>query len=131
MSWLFGYGSLLPAGESRPCDLTGWQRSWGVAMDNSVDLPGYKHFVTPDGERPVETRLADTKYRDAAAKGYFPLNFVIANIDQNGPVATAFVTATAANGAAASQPVTFVNGPSPTGWQLSKQSALALLSSVG
>lgn len=79
----------------------------------------------------VETRLADTKYRDAAAKGYFPLNFAIANIDQNGAIATAFVTATAANGATASQPVTFVNGPSPTGWQLSKQSALALLSSVG
>ena len=52
MSWLFGYGSLLPAGEARPCELTGWQRSWSVAMDNRVDLPGYKHFVTPDGERP-------------------------------------------------------------------------------
>ena len=22
-------------------------------MDNSVDLPGYKHFVAPDGERPA------------------------------------------------------------------------------
>lgn len=22
-------------------------------MDNTVDLPGYKHFVTPEGERPV------------------------------------------------------------------------------
>jgi len=54
VSWLFAYGSLLlPAGEARPCDLTGWQRSWGVAMDNSVDLPGYKHFVTPEGERPA------------------------------------------------------------------------------
>jgi len=53
VSWLFAYGSLLPAGEARPCHLTGWQRSWGVAMDNSVDLPGYKHFVTPEGERPA------------------------------------------------------------------------------
>ena len=53
MSWLFGYGSLLPAGDARPCDLSGWQRSWDVAMDNSVDLPGYKHFVTPQGERPA------------------------------------------------------------------------------
>ena len=53
MSWLFAYGSLLPAGEARPCDLSGWQRSWGVAMDNTVDLPGYKHFVTPEGERPA------------------------------------------------------------------------------
>ena len=59
MSWLFAYGSLLPAGatalpaEARPCRLTGWRRSWGVAMDNGVDLPGYKHFVTPGGERPA------------------------------------------------------------------------------
>lgn len=59
MNWLFAYGSLLPAGATtlpvaaRPCRLSGWQRSWGVAMDNSVDLPGYKHFVAPDGERPA------------------------------------------------------------------------------
>jgi cation transport regulator ChaC len=59
VSWLFGYGSLLPADAvaltpgARPGDLTGWQRSWGVAMDNAVDLPGYKHFVAPGGERPA------------------------------------------------------------------------------
>jgi gamma-glutamylcyclotransferase (GGCT)/AIG2-like uncharacterized protein YtfP len=53
VSWLFAYGSLVPAGEARPCDLRGWRRSWDVAMDNSVDLPGYKHFVTPQGERPA------------------------------------------------------------------------------
>jgi hypothetical protein len=59
VDWLFGYGSLLPAGttalprEARPCRLGGWQRTWGVAMDNTVDLPGYKHFVTPEGERPA------------------------------------------------------------------------------
>jgi cation transport regulator ChaC len=59
VDWLFAYGSLLPAGvtalppAARPCALRGWQRSWGVAMDNSVDLPGYKHFVAPDGSRPA------------------------------------------------------------------------------
>jgi cation transport regulator ChaC len=53
VTWLFAYGSLLPAREARPCDLTGYRRSWGVAMDNTVDLPGYKHFVTPEGERPA------------------------------------------------------------------------------
>jgi cation transport regulator ChaC len=59
VSWLFAYGSLLPAGSTalppgaRPCDLHGWRRVWGVAMDNEVDLPGYKHFLTPDGERPA------------------------------------------------------------------------------
>ena len=41
------------------------------------------------------------------------------------------MTATAQTGAIASQPVTFIQGPSPSGWQISKDSALALLSSVG
>ena len=58
MDWVFAYGSLLPAGHARlpartvAADLRGWHRSWAVAMDNSVDLPGYKHYVAPDGERP-------------------------------------------------------------------------------
>jgi cation transport regulator ChaC len=57
--WLFGYGSLLPDGatalppDARACSLTGWRRSWGVAMDNGVDLPAYKHFVAPGGDRPA------------------------------------------------------------------------------
>jgi len=58
MAWVFGYGSLLPAGVTAlpagavPCRLHGWRRSWGVAMDNARDLPGYKHYLTPEGERP-------------------------------------------------------------------------------
>ena len=58
MDWLFAYGSLLPAGHAVlpegavATDLHGWRRSWSVAMDNSVDLPGYKHYVAPDGHRP-------------------------------------------------------------------------------
>jgi cation transport regulator ChaC len=56
--WLFGYGSLLPAGVAAlpagavPCRLSGWQRWWGVAMDNTRDIPGYKHYLTPEGARP-------------------------------------------------------------------------------
>jgi hypothetical protein len=41
------------------------------------------------------------------------------------------VTATAANGGVASQNIAFVPGPSPTGWQMSKQSLMALMSAVG
>jgi len=44
---------------------------------------------------------------------------------------TADVTATAATGGVASQNITFVPGPSPTGWQMSKQSLMALMSAVG
>ena len=59
------------------------------------------------------------------------MTFVIVDIDQEGGAATANVTATANTGGTNTQPVTFVAGPSPTGWQISKQSALALLSSAG
>jgi hypothetical protein len=59
------------------------------------------------------------------------LSFVIVDIDQNEGVVTANVTATANTGGTNTQPVTFVAGPSPSGWQISKQSALALLSSAG
>jgi cation transport regulator ChaC len=58
MAWVFGYGSLLPVGVTAlpdgavACRLRGWRREWGVAMDNARDLPGYKHYLTPDGDRP-------------------------------------------------------------------------------
>jgi hypothetical protein len=79
----------------------------------------------------IEGRVADSKLREAQADGKFPLSFSLANIDQNGPVVTADVTATAANGGVASQNIAFVPGPSPTGWQMSKQSLMALMSAVG
>lgn len=56
---VFGYGSLLDRLPSHPehprvhpARLRGYRRTWNIAMDNSVDLPGYKYYVTPDGERP-------------------------------------------------------------------------------
>ena len=74
--------------------------------------------------------MADAKYNQKAAEGYFPLTFDVADVDQNGDSATANVTATAATGATASMPLTFVEGPSPSGWQLSKESVGALLSAL-
>jgi hypothetical protein len=79
----------------------------------------------------VEGIAADRAYNRAAAAGKFPLTFAIANIDQNGGVANADVTATSALGTTATQNVQFVAGPSPTGWQISKASALNLLSAAG
>lgn len=59
---MFGYGSLvlelerLPTRERLPHgyvgELPGHRRCWGVAMDNSVDLPGYKCYLAADGTRP-------------------------------------------------------------------------------
>ena len=79
----------------------------------------------------IEGRVADTKLREAQADGKFPLSFTVANIDQEGDFVTADVTATAATGGVATQNIQFVPGPSPTGWQMSKQSLMALMSAVG
>jgi hypothetical protein len=101
----------------------------GLAAGGSFS--GAKSSYIEGGIGRIEGIAADRAYNNAAAKGLFPLSFVIADIDQEGGDATANVTATANNGVSNSQPVTFVAGPSPTGWQISKQSALALLSSAG
>lgn len=63
VEFVFGYASLvtgpgpLPTREPGPLgyvtDLADRLRSWGVAMDNSRDLPGYKYFRLPDGSRPA------------------------------------------------------------------------------
>ncbi len=60
--FVFGYGSLT----ARPglvvtrelkengfvADLGGLRRTWGVAMDNRRDLPGYKYYTDAAGRRP-------------------------------------------------------------------------------
>jgi cation transport regulator ChaC len=60
--FVFGYGSLT----ARPglvvtrelkedgftADLAGLRRTWGVAMDNRRDLPGYKYYTDAAGRRP-------------------------------------------------------------------------------
>ncbi|MBB2992951.1 hypothetical protein FHR72_004458 [Mycolicibacterium iranicum] len=112
-------------------DLQGPLVSTLSALSGPGSFTGGKSAYVQGGLGRIEARVADNGYANAAAKGYFPLNFAVNNIDQNGPIATATVTATAQTGAAATQNVTFVAGPSPTGWQISKQSAMALLSAVG
>jgi hypothetical protein len=49
---VFGYGSLV-AGAGVPARLREHRRVWGVAMDNTVDLPGYKLYLDRDGGRPA------------------------------------------------------------------------------
>lgn len=78
----------------------------------------------------IEGIAADRAYNRAAAEGKFPLTFNIANIDQENGVASADVTATSALGTTATQNVQFVAGPSPTGWQVGKASAMNLLSAA-
>ena len=58
-AYVFGYGSLTAAhnGRLRPAQLVhidGFRRTWNVAMDNRVTLPGYKYYLDPEtGERPA------------------------------------------------------------------------------
>jgi Gamma-glutamyl cyclotransferase, AIG2-like len=53
--YVFGYGSLTHYGlaaeraEVHTCRLRDHRRMWNVAMDNSLDLPGYKHYLSADG----------------------------------------------------------------------------------
>jgi Gamma-glutamyl cyclotransferase, AIG2-like len=51
--WVFGYASLVALPDAAPAVLRGWRRVWGVAMDNSVAVPGYKVYERPDGARPA------------------------------------------------------------------------------
>jgi Gamma-glutamyl cyclotransferase, AIG2-like len=53
MARVFGYGSLLQDRAVTPAALPGWRRTWGVAMDNAVDVPGYKHYEEDGGSRPA------------------------------------------------------------------------------
>jgi len=101
----------------------------GLQGDGSFS--GTKAAFIQGGLGRIEGITADRAFSNASAKGYFPLSFTVADIDQQGPVATANVTATGANGAVASQSIQFIAGPSPTGWQLTKSSALSLMSASG
>lgn len=65
---IFGYGSLaaetdfLPTRERHPrgwvADLTGHRRVWGVAMDNSVAIRGYKRYLDPESGDPPTVMVA-------------------------------------------------------------------------
>ena len=79
----------------------------------------------------IESIAADRAYTKAAQEGKFPLTFNITNIDSDGATASADVTARSALGTSATQSVQFVTGPSPSGWQIAKASALDLLSAAG
>lgn len=60
--FVFAYGSLVgslpraPARRPHPdgfiAELAGVRRTWGVAMNNRHDVPGYKYYTDADGHRP-------------------------------------------------------------------------------
>ena len=67
MQFVFGYASLvaLAHAPTRAQDLLGFvatlrghRRTWGVAMDNRVDIPGYKYYREPAGGGRPEVHVA-------------------------------------------------------------------------
>lgn len=68
--FVFGYGSLAAA-DGRPATLRGARRTWGVAMDNRVDLPGYKFYLDRRvGTRPeVYVAFLDLRSADDSMNG--------------------------------------------------------------
>ena len=70
--YVFGYGSLVRRPDGVACSLRGFRRRWGVAMDNTRDVPGYKFYVdSATGERPaVFVAFVDLEEaRGASAEG--------------------------------------------------------------
>ena len=43
--YVFGHGSLVASRGGHVAELRGHERRWGVAMDNTRDLPGYKYYL--------------------------------------------------------------------------------------
>jgi hypothetical protein len=74
---------------------------------------------------------ADRQYNAFVAEGVFPVSFLVTDIVHSGPVVTSNVTLTTATGQTASAPVSFVKGPSRTGWQIKTSSVMDLLSRLG
>jgi hypothetical protein len=75
-------------------------------------------------------RLAESQYNALVKKGVFPLTATISGVDLNGTTATGLVSATSSNGTPHSVTLTFVQGPSPTGWLLTASSLRTLSASV-
>jgi len=120
----------IPMPEQPPTDVEGPLLATLQAL-GAPGLSASKAAYIQGGIGRIEGRVADSKLREAQAEGKFPLSFSLQNVQPSGAGFTADVTATAANGGVASQNIAFVPGPSPTGWQMSKQSLMALMSAVG
>ena len=77
MDHVFGYGSLTRR-SGTPARLRGHRRVWGVAMDNSRTIAGYKYYVDArSGERPevfvAFLDLQPTTDGESAAGVLFPV----------------------------------------------------------
>lgn len=84
---VFGYGSLVagldrvptrePSDRGWVADLRGHRRAWGVAMDNSRAIPGYKRYLDPESGEPPAVFVA---FLDVAPDGGAAVNGVLSPV---------------------------------------------------
>ena len=93
----------------------------------SFRSPGKENLIQ-GGVGIIEGRTADRALENAYQDGSLPVSFNVTNIRQaaDGSSATATISVSGGQGQPRSQDVTFVSG-GPLGWQLSRSSALAVL----
>jgi hypothetical protein len=91
-----------------------------------------KESLIQGGVGIIEGRTADRALENAYQQGSLPVSFDVSNIRQaaDGSSATATVSVSGGQGPSRSQDVTFVSG-GPLGWQVSRSSALAVLTAAG
>lgn len=76
--FVFGYGSLAADLDGTVARLRGHRREWGVAMDNSRNLAGYKHYLLrSDASRPQVYVVFLDLVRDAGSS----VNGVLVPVD--------------------------------------------------
>lgn len=147
----FGVTSIAPAPTTAMPAITPMVFGAPLPLDQAGDISGQLanvlntleqrnvSFRSPDKESLIqggvgiiEGRTADRALENAYQQGSLPVSFNLTNIRQaaDGSSATATVGVSGDQGPSRSQDVTFVSG-GPLGWQLSRSSALAVLTAAG
>jgi len=121
------FGAPMP--EAPAPELTGPLNQTLAALGAAGPFSSRLAYIEPLGG--LTGRVAESQYNSLVKRGVFPLTATISNIDSDGGSATGLVSATSANGTPHSTTLTFVQGPSPTGWILTRSSLSALSAAVG
>ena len=96
MEWVFGYGSLVDRaalaawlrrgafgpGETIPCRLRGWRRTWNVARDNAEIAAGRPHYVDARTGARVALFVTVLNIRPAAGESVNGLAFRVSQAER-------------------------------------------------
>jgi len=118
----------IPMPEAPAPDLEGPLNQTLAALGAAGPFSSRLAYIEPLGG--LTGRLAESQYNGLVKRGVFPLTATISGVDLVGNTATGLVSATSANGSPHSTTLSFVQGPSPTGWLLTAGSLRTLSASV-